>query len=44
MDVLVSLVKALTNAEPAALIACVSIVALLVVGECVRILSKRRDR
>lgn len=42
MDTLVNFVALLSKADPAVLVAVVSVVALLVVAECVKAVSKKK--
>lgn len=44
MDTLITLLDRLTNADPAVLVTVVSIVALLVIAECVKVLGKREKK
>lgn len=43
MDTLITLLDRITNADPAVLVTVVSVVALLVIAECVKALGKKAE-
>lgn len=44
MDTFITLLDRLINADPAVLVSAVSIVALLVIADCVKTLGKKGDK
>lgn len=44
MDAIITLLNQLSNADPAVLVTVVSVVALLVIAECVKALGKKEDK
>lgn len=44
MDTFITLLDRLTNADPAVLVTVVSVVALVVIAECVKALGNKEDK